>query len=105
MSLCRTGLLVTRDYSGSHNHTAVTEFIPLGITDCSELPAPLCTVPRHLSDLTGGKLGYDLLSQVDFRLQTPMYFFFFLRHLPFTDLAYSTAMGPKMLINSLWLKV
>ncbi|XP_008563864.1 PREDICTED: olfactory receptor 8K3-like, partial [Galeopterus variegatus] len=35
--------------------------------------------------------------KIDDRLQTPMYFF--LRHLAFTDLGYSTAVGPKMLVN------
>jgi olfactory receptor len=44
-----------------------------------------------------GNLGMIFLSKVDDRLQTPMYFF--LRHLAFTDLGYSTAVGPKMLVN------
>jgi olfactory receptor len=40
-----------------------------------------------------GNLGIIILT----RLQTPMYFF--LRHLAITDLGYSTAVGPKMLLN------
>ena len=38
-----------------------------------------------------------ILTKVDSRLQTPMYFF--LRHLALTDLGYFTAVGPKMWIN------
>ncbi|KAB0337336.1 hypothetical protein FD755_025647 [Muntiacus reevesi] len=38
-----------------------------------------------------------ILTKVDPRLQTPMYFF--LRHLALTDLGYSTAVGPTMLMN------
>ncbi|ELK08703.1 Olfactory receptor 8K3 [Pteropus alecto] len=38
-----------------------------------------------------------ILTKVDSRLQTPMYFF--LTHLAFTDLGYSTAVGPKMLVS------
>ena len=38
-----------------------------------------------------------ILTKVDSRLQTPMYFL--LRHLALTDLGYSTAVGPKMLAN------
>uniref|UniRef100_A0A673U2D0 Olfactory receptor n=1 Tax=Suricata suricatta TaxID=37032 RepID=A0A673U2D0_SURSU len=44
-----------------------------------------------------GNLGMIILTMVDYRLQTPMYFF--LRHLAFIDLGYSTAVGPKMLVN------
>ncbi|MRI72300.1 hypothetical protein FDP56_18165 [Enterococcus casseliflavus] len=46
-----------------------------------------------------GNLGMIILTMVDSRLQTPMYFF--LRHLATTDLGYSTAVGPKMLRNFL----
>ncbi|XP_046319945.1 olfactory receptor 8K3-like [Marmota monax] len=44
-----------------------------------------------------GNLGMIILIKVDHRLQTPMYFF--LKHLALTDLGYSTAVGPKMLVN------
>ncbi|EHB10431.1 Olfactory receptor 8K3 [Heterocephalus glaber] len=80
------------------NLTAVTEFILLGITDRPELQAPLFLLFLfiYLSSLLGN-LGMIILTQVDPRLQTPMYFF--LRHLALTDLGYSTAVGPKMLVN------
>ncbi|EHB08480.1 Olfactory receptor 8K3 [Heterocephalus glaber] len=63
-----------------HNLTAVTEFILLGITDRRELQAPLLLffLVIYLTSLLGN-LGMIILTQVDPRLQTPMYFF--LRHL------------------------
>ncbi|XP_005408018.1 PREDICTED: olfactory receptor 8K3-like [Chinchilla lanigera] len=81
-----------------HNLTAVTEFILLGITDRPELQAPLFVLFLiiYLISLVGN-VGMIVLTQVDSRLQTPMYFF--LRHLALTDLGYSTAVGPKMLVN------
>jgi olfactory receptor len=42
-------------------------------------------------------LGMIILTIVDSRLQTPMYFF--LRHLALTDLGYSTVVGSKILVN------
>ncbi|EHB17901.1 Olfactory receptor 8K3 [Heterocephalus glaber] len=80
------------------NLTAVTEFILLGITDRPELQAPLFLLFLivYLTSLLGN-LGMIILTQVDPRLQTPMYFF--LRHLALTDLGYSTVVGPKMLVN------
>ena len=44
-----------------------------------------------------GNLGMVILTKVDSRLRTPMYFF--LRHLALTDLGYSTSVGPQMLVN------
>ncbi|KFO21771.1 olfactory receptor 8K3 [Fukomys damarensis] len=80
------------------NLTTVTEFILLGVTDRPELQAPLFLLflVVYLTSLLGN-LGMIILTQVDPGLQTPMYFF--LRHLAFTDLGYSTAVGPKMLAN------
>ncbi|XP_013361827.1 PREDICTED: olfactory receptor 8K3-like [Chinchilla lanigera] len=81
-----------------HNLTMVTEFILLGITDRPELQAPLFLLflAIYLTSLVGN-LGMIVLTQVDSRLQTPMYFL--LRHLAVTNLGYSTAVGPKMLEN------
>ncbi|KFO29493.1 Olfactory receptor 8K3 [Fukomys damarensis] len=74
------------------------DFILMGITDRSELQAPLFLLflGIYLTSLLGN-LGMIILTQVDPRLQTPTYFF--LRHLALTDLGYSTAVGPKMLVN------
>ncbi|XP_041536116.1 olfactory receptor 8K3-like [Microtus oregoni] len=82
----------------THNFTVVTEFILMGITDRPELQAPLfgLFLIIYLISLMGN-LGLIILTMVDSRLKTPMYFF--LRHLAITDLGYSTAIGPKMLAN------
>ncbi|XP_059115267.1 LOW QUALITY PROTEIN: olfactory receptor 8K3-like [Peromyscus eremicus] len=82
----------------THNFTVVTEFILMGITDRPELQAPLFGLFLIIYLITlVGNLGMIILTMVDSRLQTPMYFF--LRHLAITDLGYSTAVGPKMLRN------
>ncbi|XP_052581197.1 olfactory receptor 8K3-like [Peromyscus californicus insignis] len=81
-----------------HNLTVMTEFILMGITDSSELQAPLfgLFLVIYMTTMVGN-LGIIILTTVDYHLQTPMYFF--LRHLAITDLGYSTAVGPKMLEN------
>ncbi|XP_006989766.2 olfactory receptor 8K3-like [Peromyscus maniculatus bairdii] len=84
----------------THNFTVVTEFILMGITDRPELQAPLFVLFLITYFITlVGNLGMIILTMVDSQLQTPMYFF--LRHLAITDLGYSTAVGPKMLRNSI----
>ncbi|XP_012884509.1 PREDICTED: olfactory receptor 8K3-like [Dipodomys ordii] len=81
-----------------YNLSVVKEFILMGITARPELQTPLFLMFLiiYLSSMLGN-LGMIVLTTVDSRLQTPMYFF--LRHLAFTDLGYSTAVGPKMLVN------
>ncbi|XP_017655104.1 olfactory receptor 8K3-like, partial [Nannospalax galili] len=81
-----------------YNLTVVTEFILMGITKRPELQ-PLLFVLFLIIYLTSlvGNMGMIILTMVDSRLQTPMYFF--LRNLAITDLGYSTAVGPKMLEN------
>ncbi|XP_017372678.1 olfactory receptor 8K3-like [Cebus imitator] len=82
----------------NHNLTVVNEFILMGITDIPELQAPLFALFLMIYVISVmGNLGMIILTKLDSRLQTPMYFF--LRHLSFTDLGYSTAVGPKMLVN------
>ncbi|XP_032746753.1 olfactory receptor 8K3-like [Rattus rattus] len=80
----------------NHNLTVVSEFILMGITDRPELQMPLfgLFLIIYLISLVGN-LGMIILTMVESRLQTPMYFF--LRHLATADLGYSTAVGPKML--------
>ncbi|XP_061295941.1 olfactory receptor 8K3-like [Bos javanicus] len=81
-----------------HNRTVLSEFILMGITDRPELQAPLFVLFLIIYVISVvGNLGMVILTKVDPRLQTPMYFF--LRHLALTDLGYSTAVGPKMLVN------
>ena len=82
----------------THNGTVLSEFILMGITDCPELQAPLFGLFLIIYMISAvGNLGMVILTKVDARLQTPMYFF--LRHLALTDLGYSTSVGPQMLVN------
>ncbi|XP_070282630.1 olfactory receptor 8K3-like [Myotis yumanensis] len=82
----------------TQNLTVLNEFILTGITDRPELQAPLFGLFLIIYVISlVGNLGMIILTKVDSRLQTPMYFF--LRHLAFTDLGYSTTVGPKMLAN------
>ena len=86
------------DKMEEHNRTVLSEFILMGITDHPELQAPLFGLFLIIYVISVvGNLGMVILTKVDSRLQTPMYFF--LRHLALTDLGYSTAVGPKMLVN------
>lgn len=80
------------------NFTVVKDFILIGITNRPELKGPLfgLFLIIYLISLMGN-MGMIILTIVDPRLQTPMYFF--LKHLAVTDLGYSTAVGPKMLEN------
>ncbi|XP_049747671.1 olfactory receptor 8K3-like [Elephas maximus indicus] len=81
-----------------HNLTVLNEFILTGITDRPELQAPLFGLFLIIYMISVvGNLGIIILTKMDSQLQTPMYFF--LRHLAITDLGYSTAVGPKMLVN------
>ncbi|XP_059014905.1 olfactory receptor 8K3-like [Mustela lutreola] len=81
-----------------HNWTVLNEFILMGITHRHDLQAPLfgLFLIIYLVSVVGN-LGMIILTKVDSRLQTPMYFF--LKHLAFTDLGYSTTVGPKMLVS------
>ncbi|XP_010979532.3 olfactory receptor 8K3 [Camelus dromedarius] len=82
----------------NYNQTVLSKFILMGITDHPELQAPLFGLFLVIYVISVvGNLGMVILTKVDSRLQTPMYFF--LRHLAFTDLGYSTTVGPKMLVN------
>ena len=84
------------DTMEEHNRTVLSEFILMGITDHPELQAPLFGLFLIIYVISVvGNLGMVILTKVDSRLQTPMYFF--LGHLALTDLGYSTAVGPKML--------
>ncbi|XP_055278708.1 olfactory receptor 5M10-like [Moschus berezovskii] len=84
----------------SRNHTAVTEFILLGLTDDPALQKALFGVFLVIYLITlAGNLGMIVLIRADPHLQTPMYFF--LSHLSFVDLCYSSNVTPNMLHNFL----
>ncbi|XP_028717846.1 olfactory receptor 5W2-like [Peromyscus leucopus] len=80
------------------NCSSFTDFILMGITNNSEIKVVLFTIFLlvYLINLVGN-LGIIFLIKVDPQLQTPMYFF--LSNLSFCDLCYSTAVGPKMLMD------
>ncbi|XP_004484704.1 olfactory receptor 8U3 [Dasypus novemcinctus] len=80
------------------NVTTVTEFILKGITDRPELQAPCFVVFLAIYLVTVlGNIGLIILIRIDSRLHTPMYYF--LSHLAFVDLCYSSAITPKMMVN------
>ncbi|XP_007438042.1 olfactory receptor 1020-like [Python bivittatus] len=82
------------------NHTRVTQFIFLGITNKAELQLPLFILFFIVYIITvAGNLGIIFIIKFDARLHTPMYFF--LGSLAFTDTSYSSAITPKMLVDLL----
>uniref|UniRef100_A0A8D0JWU8 Olfactory receptor n=1 Tax=Sus scrofa TaxID=9823 RepID=A0A8D0JWU8_PIG len=81
-----------------NNHTAVTEFILLGLTDRAELQPLLFVVFLVIYLITViGNVSMILLIRSDSRLHMPMYFF--LSHLAFVDLCYATNITPQMLVH------
>ncbi|XP_068963746.1 olfactory receptor 9I1-like [Petaurus breviceps papuanus] len=78
------------------NGTLVKEFILTGFTVGTEVQMVLFFTFLTLYLITmGGNLGMIFLIQNDTRLQTPMYFF--LSHLSFLDVCYSSVIIPQML--------
>ncbi|XP_032138282.1 olfactory receptor 5M8-like [Sapajus apella] len=78
------------------NFTLVTEFILLGLTSRRELQILFFTLFLAVYMVTvAGNLGMIVLIQANARLHTPMYFF--LSHLSFVDLCFSSNVTPKML--------
>ncbi|XP_029431453.1 olfactory receptor 1019-like [Rhinatrema bivittatum] len=85
---------------GIRNQSSVTEFILLGLTDDPELETFLFILFSLAYIITIlGNIGMLVVIVSDAHLQTAMYFF--LRHLSFVDLCYSTVIVPKTLINFL----
>ncbi|XP_006875836.1 PREDICTED: olfactory receptor 5M10-like [Chrysochloris asiatica] len=82
------------------NHTTMTEFTLLGLTDDPVLEKILFGVFLVIYLVTlVGNLCMILLIRTNSRLQTPMYFF--LGHLSFVDICYSSNITPNMLHNFL----
>ncbi|XP_070813314.1 olfactory receptor 5AP2-like [Pituophis catenifer annectens] len=78
------------------NQTIVTEFILVGFMDHPELQIPLFIFFLLIYLITlVGNIGIIILTRIDARLHTPMYFF--LRNLSIVDVGYSTAIAPKLL--------
>ncbi|XP_068845237.1 putative olfactory receptor 5AK3 [Capricornis sumatraensis] len=80
------------------NTTEVTEFFLLGLGAQYKFQYFLFTVflVIYVTSMVGN-IGMILLIKTDFRLKTPMYFF--LQHLAFVDICYTSAITPKMLQN------
>ncbi|EDL79401.1 olfactory receptor 586 (predicted) [Rattus norvegicus] len=82
------------------NCSSITEFILVGITNDPSMKVVLFVafLLIYLIILVAN-IGMIVLIKLDSQLRTPMYFF--LCHLSFSDICYSTAVGPKMLVDLL----
>ncbi|XP_057585661.1 olfactory receptor 1009-like [Hippopotamus amphibius kiboko] len=80
----------------AENYTRITEFIFIGLKYHPRMQVFLFLLFLlfYLVTMTGN-LGMIILIQMDSRLHTPMYFF--LSHLSFVDVCFSSVVGPKML--------
>ncbi|XP_021512457.2 olfactory receptor 1J21-like [Meriones unguiculatus] len=85
---------------GSNNQSSATEFLLLGLPTQPEDHATISALflAMYLTTVLGNLL-IILLIRLDSRLHTPMYFF--LSHLAFTDISFSSVTAPKMLTNML----
>ncbi|NXL37340.1 O1019 protein, partial [Glaucidium brasilianum] len=82
------------------NHTDVHEFVLLGLTTLPDLQVPffLAFLAMYMVTLLGN-FGIIILIRTDLHLHTPMYYF--LSHLAFVDICYSSVILPKMLVQIL----
>ncbi|XP_064145268.1 olfactory receptor 5P76-like [Loxodonta africana] len=88
------------DFLVDGNHTAVTEFILLGLTEDPTLRVVLFMVILCLYLVTiSGNLSTIILIRISSQLHHPMYFF--LSHLALADIGYSSSVTPNMLANFL----
>nr|XP_060484570.1 olfactory receptor 1J21-like [Panthera onca] len=80
------------------NQSSVSEFLLLGLPMWTEKQGIYYTLflAMYLTTVLGNLL-IMLLVRLDSRLHTPMYFF--LSHLAFTDISFSSVTAPKMLMN------
>ncbi|XP_012639385.2 olfactory receptor 5P76-like [Microcebus murinus] len=82
------------------NHTAVREFILLGLTDDPVLCIILFMIILCIYLVTiSGNLSTIILIRISSQLHHPMYFF--LSHLASADLVFSSSVTPNMLVNFL----
>uniref|UniRef100_G3TVV7 G-protein coupled receptors family 1 profile domain-containing protein n=2 Tax=Loxodonta africana TaxID=9785 RepID=G3TVV7_LOXAF len=80
------------------NHSSVTEFILEGFTNNPELQLPLFLLFLGIYVVSVvGNLGTIILISITTQPHSPMYYF--LSHLSFIDLCYSSIITPKMLVN------
>ncbi|ELV13102.1 olfactory receptor 478 [Tupaia chinensis] len=80
------------------NHTSVTRFILLGLTHDPVLRVVLFVIILCIYLVTVfGNLSTIILIRISSQLHRPMYFF--LSHLAFADIGYSSSVTPNMLVN------
>nr|XP_012643284.1 olfactory receptor 5D18-like [Microcebus murinus] len=78
------------------NQSSVTTFILLGFSEHPHLQAPLFLVFLAIYTVTlVGNVGIIVVIRINPKLHTPMYFF--LSHLSFLDICYSSVFTPKLL--------
>ena len=80
------------------NQTSVIEFILLGLMNDTELQAVLFLflLLTYVLNIMGN-FTIIILTLLDFRLQTPMYFF--LRNFSVLEISFTSVFVPKMLVN------
>ncbi|XP_074123479.1 olfactory receptor 6C1-like [Sminthopsis crassicaudata] len=80
------------------NHTQVTEFILLGLSDNPEFQMIIffCLLLTYILSIAGN-VTIIILTLLDSHLQTPMYFF--LRNFSFLEISFTTASVPRFLSN------
>ncbi|XP_063158324.1 olfactory receptor 5AR1-like [Candoia aspera] len=84
--------------SGQENHSVITEFILLGLSNDPHIEDFLLFFFMVIFLVTIlGNLVIILVIKSELHLQTPM--FFFLSHLAFVDICYSSVTVPRMLAN------
>ncbi|XP_031200214.1 olfactory receptor 8D4 isoform X2 [Mastomys coucha] len=82
------------------NHSTVTEFLLLGLTEEPTLQLPLFCLFLGIYIVTVvGNLGMIAVIKLNSQLHTPMYYF--LSSLSFLDFCYSSVVTPKMLVGFL----
>ncbi|XP_013361822.1 PREDICTED: olfactory receptor 8H1-like [Chinchilla lanigera] len=93
-------MIIAADTIGTRNSTGVPDFILLGLADSAEAQLLLFLLFLLIYLVTVlGNAGMMLLIRLDAQLHTPMYFF--LTHLSFLDLSYSSVITPRTLQNLL----
>ncbi|XP_037703353.1 olfactory receptor 6C4-like [Choloepus didactylus] len=80
------------------NRTSVIEFILLGLTNDREIQAVLVffLLLTYILSIMGN-LTIIMLTLLDYRLQTPMYFF--LRNFSFLEISFTSVFDPKILVS------
>ncbi|XP_008829204.1 olfactory receptor 502-like [Nannospalax galili] len=88
------------DFLQTWNHTSLTQFILLGLTDDPVLRVILFIIILCIYLVTlSGNLSTIFLIRISPQLHHPMYFF--LSHLASTDIGISSSVTPNMLVNFL----